>query len=277
MRYAHLQAYLETVLPPAQVNTLIAAFELLFSAGIDGQDYQIQQELALAEDGDTSITVQSIYNLATPLMVITLGNFGIKLKEEATLAELVDVLNGIISLENYCDAATILQYCDNAEGPEEALSEILPFVGAYSVGHYMGLIEDVNPMLLERIEAVMRIQLQETPVNREMLAQIRNRLLKFARKVGQYDLLAIVEVRAGARLGMPLVSYLEPHLQELDNLATDTHDVTDLVYQILAFVLASDTPDDKVREVCNNEFDALLPDKAKVTQADVLLLKLLAE
>ncbi len=139
----------------------------------------------------------------------------------------------------------------------------------------MGLIEEIHPKLLERIEAVMLSQLQEAPAHPRELDDIRERLIAFTRKVGDGTFMVVADIRNGAKLGMPLITYLEPRLDELEALAKTS--VVSLAHQILAYVLASDTPKEKIREVCDNEFDALLEDKAKVTQADIALLELLRE
>jgi hypothetical protein len=275
--YSHLQAYLETVLPPIQVTVIIESFELLHRCGIDGQDYQIQQELALAEDGDNNTTIQSIYNLVTPLMVQTLAQFGVTCTGEASLDDMRDILNGLVDLENYGDPITIIQFCDNADGPEEGLSQILPFVGKGTVGHYLHVIESVNPKQLERIEAVCQGNLQEAPGNSELLDEIRNRLNKFTRAVGAETFMVVHDIRGGQRLGLPVVNYLEPHEEELRQYATDKKNLTGLVHQILAFVLASNTPITLVGEVTMNEIDELIEDKAWLSTADVALVSLLKD
>lgn len=279
MEYAYLQAYLETVMPVEQASNIVEAFNVLKANGIAGQDYQIEQELALAENGDTSITVQSIYNLAAPLIKVVLDNFGVKLREDATLREQVDVLRGLTTLENYCDAETIIQFCDNSEGPEDALAQILTFVGAFTVGHYDGLLVDVNPVLLERIETIMLGQLTVNPESMESVSSTRERLLGLFQHHPDKGFMVLNDVKAGAKLGLPLENYLAPHLDELEALANANTDQAngDLALQLLAFVLASNTPSDKIKEVCDLEFDALYTDKANVTKADVKLLSYLQE
>lgn len=279
MDYAYLQAYLETVLPKEQVVIIIEAFNVLRENGMDGQDYQIQQEMALAENSDTSITVQSIYNLALPLVKIVLGNFGVRLKEDVLLDEAVDVLRGLTSLENYCDAETILQYCDNSEGPEDALAQILTNVGAFTIGHYEALFVDVNPMLLEKIETVMLGQLKIDPESMESINTTKERLLGFFKHHPNQPFMVLNDVKAGIKLTLPLENYLKPHLEELEMLAkgTSDKDISELVIQLLAFILASNTPSDKIREVCDNELDALYVDKAQVTKADIKLLSYMQE
>jgi hypothetical protein len=275
MRYSRLQAYLETVLPKPQVHVMVEAFELLTSAGVDAQDHQIEQELALAEDGESSVLVQSMYNLATPLMIATLENFGIKVNAHVTLAEMTDVLQGLLTLENYGDPVTIMQACDNSEGPIECLSEILPLVGAYTAGHYLTLFEDVTATLLERIESSAKEQYEEPPGGSAETDNIRIRLMQYIGQVGSAVLMVLDSVRGGMRLGLPLETYLEPNLATLEAIARDQPDT--LAKQILGFVLATPTATDQIRSACDNEFDSLCVDKANVTKADIALVKLLAE
>lgn len=268
MRYDYLKAYLDTVVPPLRSDLIIQACELLHELGIDGHDYDLQQELALAENGGMTILLSSIDNLLMPMLRISLQNFGITLFEEATMQQLVDVLNGVNSIENYGDPESILIFCDNAEGPEEALSQILPLLGQYNVGEYLAILDKVEASLLEQIERVLPETTTGHVPPSEAVTRSRIRLNTY--RVNRDSLLVIEDIRNGQRLGLPFALYLEYHTEALESM-----DIPTLTEQLLGFVLASEVSNDEIYKTCISELEALLIDPTKVIQADVQLKKLL--
>lgn len=268
MRYDYLKAYLDTVVPPLRCDLIIQACELLHELGIDGHEYELQQELALAENADTSIVLSSIDNLLLPVLRISLQNFGITLNDDATMQQIVDVLNGVNGIENYGDPESILIFCDNAEGPEEALAQILPLLGQYTMGEYLALLDTVEASLLEQIERVLPETITDHVPSSDAVLRARERLNLY--RVNRDHLLVIEDIRNGQRLGLPIALYMEYHTDAFDGM-----DIPTLTEQLLGFVLASDTQNDHLRATCMVEIEAVLHDPVKVTLADIQLTKLL--
>jgi hypothetical protein len=273
MSYDYLKAYLDVTTSPEQSDVLIQACTLLHDAGVSGHDYALEQELALGDDSDTSTTLQSIYNCINPLMHIVIANFGITLVEEANLSQLVDILNGLLLIDNYGDPVTLVNLCDGLNNPEEALSDILTYVGALSAGEYLTLIESVNPSFLEKIVETLQsnnhgMDDDEPQPLQEAADYARLRLRSY---VSSFPVtLAKVAVVNGMRLGLPFDLTIETQVDQLGILMPDQ-----VPNAVLGLALASDLPDDQLFDRCMLEIDALLNDMAKVNAARLQLTQLI--
>lgn len=255
--YSHLKAYLDPLMPPMQVDNIIDTFQLLLDSGIDGHDYAIEQEMALAEEADTSIFTQSITNLAVDSLLDSLHKLGVTPVENTSLYDLHDLFRGLMTLDNYGDPESILQAASNDEGPVIALAEILPLVGRGTVGHYLHILGDVNPSLLERIEEVAKGQQLEQPAyDAQKAVEARVRLMAFAQQVGSDALLGVSLVRAGMRLGMPLEGYLDVGMDKLEeSLRLSPSTLSD---KLLSVILASEIDASSILQTGLNELEALV-------------------
>lgn len=274
--YSHLKAYLDPAMPAMQVDLIIGAFELLLSVGIDGHDYAIEQEMALAENADTTIFTQSIHNLAVDCVLDTLDRLGVQLVENASLYDLYDVLRALTALDNYGDPDSVIAGCSNDEGPVIALADILPLVGRGSIGHYLHVLSSVTPALLTRVEEVASQQRVETPSeDAQAVLHARQRLHGYIAMAKAESLLIVDMVRSGVRLGMPLEAYLNDAVESLEAYLKDSEYA--LAAQLLGVLLASDVPDANLTAKGTAEIEALVTDINLVGNTTRAFLSLLNE
>lgn len=269
-----LAAYLDVTATPEQRAVCLDACRTLAEAGLTDHEFLIDQELAVAEsyDGDFLIHLQD--ELLKPILVNVLREFGVRLSEEATLAQFTDVLKALHALDNYEDRQSVLGYCESNDGAEAALADILELLGAYHSTEYLTVLDYVSPSTLERIaEICSRTDVEILAANMEALAPLQIRVTKYLRLPEMQELKDSVFRQAltdGLRLGLSMDLLIAPYRAQLDALPPPQ-----LLLELVGFALASGNDDAFIRTVLTKEFDhhPLTPDQ--ILKLDVAIKDLL--
>lgn len=264
-------AYLDHIVTPERKKIYKDACEALVSIGMVEHGLQIDQQISLAEDGDTEIFLHSVDELLTGVLQQVIGEFGIQLEEQVTLAQMTDVLKSLLLIDNWDDPETIYAYCQAPEGLEAALADILQLMGAFDASTYMTILKKVNPALLDRIAALTSVERQQPLPDALQVDRARSRLTQFLAKSTE-PLLIQHAVMNMARLGTPFSELVEPYRHVIDQQTPER-----AALELVGFLLASDAEESQFKEQLAHESELLFTDVATVTKLDQAAAKLLKD
>lgn len=274
--FDELQSYLLQVVPPQRAALVIDLAEAIAAAGITAHTHGITDILALAEDEDKFITLDSIDTLLDTTARDLLRNFGITLVDDVVAFNILSgLINGINNLDNFDDPASLLGIIEDGEEPAETLVELLDLTCDLTWVDLLLVLEDVKPVLINRIQERLSLQLanqakQVTEYVEGDITEQRQRLGAFT----QYrrDLLVLQAIHDGLRLGQDFHASYAPFTNLLLPLAPDR-----LATELLGFALASNVPSGQLRDVIGHALEELFVDINHITKVDGALQSLLAQ
>lgn len=270
--FEFLSAYLESTVSPELKRIYINACQTLVDHGITDHVFALDQELSVADNLDSDVVLDSISGILLPLYRTTLGEFGIVLNENTTIAQAADVFQALVVLENYEDHESISGYCLGTDGPEAVLADLLQLTGSYTSAEYLPLFESVSAELIERIAELNRQEDTEELPPTEFLNNYRERLQKlFALASAQAPQKLRIKtlLEDGARLGMPYEDYTVNERAYLD-----TCEPQQLALELMGLLLASSLAEAGILKAAGAEFELLHLDQLKITAAHVAITKL---
>lgn len=270
--FEFLSAYLEVTVTPELKRVYLNACQTLVDHGVTDHVFALDQELAIADSLDSDVVLDSISGILLPIYRSTLGEFGIVLNDQATLAQAADVFQALATLENYDDQETINGLCDGPDGPEAALADLLQLTGSYTAAEYLPLFESVSDELIDRIAELNRQEnLDELPPE-EFLDNYRTRLHKLyglaaAQTRPSLRIEALLE--DGTRLGLPYEEYTVAQRTYLDTCEPQL-----LALELMGLLLASSLAENGILKAAAAELELLHLEQLKMTATHVAITKL---
>lgn len=261
-------AYLDKITSPERKRIYLDACKALFEVGISEHEFAIDQEISMVDNGTTEMFLTALDNLLLPMIVQCVYELGVVLEEHVTLEQATDVLRGLNAIENYGDPDTICNLCHSDDGPEAALSDILPLLGRYESADYLTYLSQVSPDTMKRIEDLTRKDVVGEEPSTLQVNRARSRLTPFVQKFT--DALVLHALKDGARLGIHISDLITPYRDVIEELSTERAAV-----ELFGFALASDA--ESLDKVLSEELELLFSDPKKVTPIDVQLAKLKKE
>lgn len=270
--FEQFSAYLDHIVTPERKKIYMDACNALVSIGMVEHGLQIDQQISLAEDGDTEIFLHSVDELLSGCLQQVIGEFGIQLEETVTVAQMTDLLNGLQLIENYDDPETVYAYCQAPEGSEAALADILQLMGAYHAATYMTFLKKVNPALLDRISDLTSVEKQQPLPDPLQVDRARSRLTNFLAKRTDGPFLIQHAIANMARLGAPLDELVEPYRDALDQQPPER-----VAVELVAFLLASSAAPEEFQAAIAHEGELIFHDVNTVTKLDLAVGKILKD
>ncbi|HWT39865.1 MAG TPA: hypothetical protein VN081_01135 [Dongiaceae bacterium] len=269
--FENLDAYLANVTTPDLRATLMDACEFLVTLGVEGHSFAIDQELAMAGNGDTQITVHSIYSVVTETVRAIMDRMGVITKNDQPLHRLLDALKALEGLTNYDDQATVAQLLDENQDPEEALGAVLALLGTHKPHDYVELFAEVSEDLLIRLKTLNSAEESyDLLPSRENVELARSRFKRFL--VRHKNTLIEAKIRDGARIGVPVDDLI-------DQIGDPIHDLSgkDFGIVIAGAYAASNTPTENLQEAARREVTKFSTDISFITQANLAITQALLE
>jgi hypothetical protein len=269
--FEYFAAYLDLIVSPERKRVYLDACNALVSVGMVEHGLQIDQQISLAENGDTEIFLHSIDTLLGGVLMQTIGEFGVQVDHEATLSQLTDILTGLTLIENYDDHETIYSLCQAPEGVEAALADILELMGAFPSHVYLSLLTAVRPELLDRIEGIHSEEALQPEADPAQVDRARSRVTQFLAKRTVPSAVSIY-LSEGGRLGVPLDELVKPWRDRLDTLTMELAGI-----ELVGLAYASDLEDVAMSAALSHEAELLFSDMTQITQLTLAINKALKD
>lgn len=246
---------------PVEKAEMFERIESLFvNLGITSIESDIEAVCYQGEnDADGAFEViQAVGDLFEGTFYASFAAMGIFLYDEVTLGDKLQLMLDLQKLGNNDNPLPMLAQKDNGDTPEECLAEMLEIVGGWKADKYVSLIARINSSVIPNLINMYPDQDNEPPVPDPGKVLSRERIKAFTREFsGTYveELIA-----SGMAVGLPVERYVE----ELNDILP--HD-SELIHQVIAIVLASNTAQDQLRNRILVEVEGLTDDPNRITEA----------
>ncbi|HEX9137147.1 MAG TPA: hypothetical protein VF905_09420 [Nitrospirota bacterium] len=163
--YVEVISYLESIEYSTIQDELL---NLAFSSISDGDEKQQKPE---------SLICDEMHAHLIQVLVSQLRLSGVTIMEETTLHDTFELAVGIVHIGGHEDVASILATAGNDEGPIDQLAEILHLVTTVPTEHWLVMLDEVSPQLIQRIvelaNRTVDAEYQEMEETAEYLQKLR--------------------------------------------------------------------------------------------------------
>lgn len=152
--------FIEETLTPERVAVLRKADIVLQNIGRREHQVGIENILSIADDADTTTTVQRIEDTIFYALSEAIGEYSIGVSKP-NLPILINILTGMHDIVSYEDHQRILDICDDSGSPEEKFAMILAEIYSDNEVEYIDTIDYVVPSLIIRIIDIVNQKVDE--------------------------------------------------------------------------------------------------------------------
>lgn len=165
---------------------------------------------------DVYDALSKIYTFHEDILSNIITEYGVFLNE-TSLAEKVEILEGLLLIEDHEDKEGICEIILNGDDYTFTLSELLSFVTMKDSTYYQEYLGSINPMLLSRIytEASKYILTEETEDDDKEKREIVSYLKSIKEDADFSRSLVMGYIKNGLSIYLPLSSYLSIFKDEL--------------------------------------------------------------
>jgi hypothetical protein len=241
-----LQLALEGLVTPERLDLLLEANRLLSGLGLDVVGDELQEIIEIQNsNADNTMLVSRLDDVLTIGLNQALDSFGVRLIDDATMAQRNNVLHTIASLEHYIIPDHLVGLTMGDFTNEEVIANMTPIFTTLGVEEAIDVLALVSDDLVARIHevALNAIQLRGPepvdllPDNTRRVARL-NRLIKG--KGAEKCTIVMELANAGVRCGRPLDSLIHQNVEVMDSFDSDH-----LACELLALVYFSNAPFDE--------------------------------
>lgn len=260
-----LRSYLSEAATP-ELKAALEQSQELFER-IELPEFESGYEELLATDGEVEhgATLPAIVELTRELQQKILVDHGIRLTNEATVAVLNQVIEGVLDLPDYEDTDAMVQLCNMEVPAQEVFAELMALVTTLSTEEVLVYVDSVDQALIDAIRQHARTFSNEV-INAaaEGYSVHVERLTQFCELIGTRDLSVLDGVKMGLRLGLPFVTYADMVGRELETMSVDKAS-----YELVAMALASSDGTNNPKTVIKDNLEHYISSIDMITKIDV--------
>ena len=198
------------------LNLYFRAAKLITYFERDDQYDLLDNYLMEIDNIDVYDALSKIYTFHEDILPNIITEYGVFLNE-TSLAEKVEILEGLLLIEDHEDKESICEIILNGDDYTFTLSELLSFVTMKDSTYYQEYLGSINPMLLSRIytEASKYILTEETEDDDKEKRDIVSYLKSIKEDLDFNRSLVMGYIKNGLSIYLPLSSYLSIFKDEL--------------------------------------------------------------
>nr|DAJ91627.1 MAG TPA: hypothetical protein [Caudoviricetes sp.] len=198
------------------LNLYFRAAKLITYFERDDQYDLLDNYLMEIDNIDIYDALSKIYTFHEDILSNIITEYGVFLNE-TSLAEKVEILEGLLLIEDHEDKESICEIILNGDDYTFTLSELLSFVTMKDSTYYQEYLGSINPMLLSRIytEASKYILTEETEDDDKEKREIVSYLKSIKEDQDFSRSLVMGYIKNGLSIYLPLSSYLSIFKDEL--------------------------------------------------------------
>lgn len=237
--------YLDMVVTPEHKLVLVEAMRSLTRLGLQDHAFFLNEILESQEE-ENDVVIARIDDLLQNAIHDSLRNFGIEIDPTTPLKLRTDILNGVLSLDDWSDPEAIQQLCDADDEADGILASLLELVTQTSHAEYALYLRRVSPNLIERIDDVHQRYLPDAMPSMEEHNRAKMRTERF---LAQQTSPILSQALADMLLfGGDYHALLEPYAESIAAL-----DQKEAVQELVGFALVSELADDKLQAAIEKE------------------------
>lgn len=211
-----LLMFLQNRVNDTLLNLYFRAAKLITYFERDDQYDLLDNYLMEIDNIDVYDALSKIYTFHEDILSNIITEYGVFLNE-TSLAEKVEILEGLLLIEDHEDKESICEIILNGDDYTFTLSELLSFVTMKDSTYYQEYLGSINPMLLSRIytEASKYILTEETEDDDKEKREIVSYLKSIKEDADFSRSLVMGYIKNGLSIYLPLSSYLSIFKDEL--------------------------------------------------------------
>lgn len=211
-----LLMFLQNRVNDTLLNLYFRAAKLITYFERDDQYDLLDNYLMEIDNIDVYDALSKIYTFHEDILSNIITEYGVFLNE-TSLAEKVEILEGLLLIEDHEDKESICEIILNGDDYTFTLSELLSFVTMKDSTYYQEYLGSINPMLLSRIytEASKYILKEETEDDDKEKREIVSYLKSIKEDADFSRSLVMGYIKNGLSIYLPLSSYLSIFKDEL--------------------------------------------------------------
>lgn len=213
-----LSAYLNTATTVEEKHHIAVADRALVRAQLD-YEHVIEELLALDDDADSGVTLQSILAVYRTQLFHILTLHAVQVNDDISLKMLANLVTGLLDIDNYDNPQQLLAIADEEAPTIEKFCILMEQVTQHNADELMQYVEDVSDTFLIRLKSINQAEQHE---DENELMQRRERIHAFHKfeiyleSVGGAMSLLPNVLRSGVNPSMPFVIYAKL----IDNLSS---------------------------------------------------------
>lgn len=211
-----LLMFLQNRVNDTLLNLYFRAAKLITYFERDDQYDLLDNYLMEIDNIDVYDALSKVYTFHEDILSNIITEYGVFLNE-TSLAEKVEILEGLLLIEDHEDKESICEIILNGDDYTFTLSELLSFVTMKDSTYYQEYLGSINPMLLSRIytEASKYILTEETEDDDKEKREIVSYLKSIKEDADFSRSLVMGYIKNGLSIYLPLSSYLSIFKDEL--------------------------------------------------------------
>lgn len=237
---------------------------------VDLQDYEgsfeellMVSESEIASDVDT---VTAIHTLTRELLARIINEHGVYVTDEITTEHLVQVLTGLLDIQNYGDADQLVRTCTMEGTPEETFAELMPLVTNLESDELLMHLAQVDLSVIVRIREMAETQqsyaIPEDQDTETYIAKLR----KFIEAIGGERIGTTQLVQQGLKVGMSFETYVAIGGADFETFPDDK-----IAKELMAMAIISRDGSGNPRGAIKPYLETLVHDMARITRIDVAI------
>lgn len=272
-----LQQHLAETATPEVLACVEQAHQLFERIGLENYEQSFEELLMIdgSELAGERDTVTAICALTCSYLRQILLEHAVVCADHASMQFLVDLVGGLLDLQDYSDTGTLQAVCQLEGLPVELFGELMSLVTPHTAHEVMVYTEEVDRGLITRVQELANrvLTVDEQQENNLRTERHRLKLLALEAALGTVKLDFTQAVRQGLLLGLPFATYLQQFGAKLQN-----YTGVQAGQELLAMALASRDGVDNPRGVIEDQIEHYVSSMDSTTQALVavgdLLLKI---
>ena len=211
-----LLMFLQNRVNDTLLNLYFRAAKLITYFERDDQYDLLDNYLMEIDNIDVYDALSKVYTFHEDILSNIITEYGVFLNE-TSLAEKVEILEGLLLIEDHEDKESICEIILNGDDYTFTLSELLSFVTMKDSTYYQEYLGSINPMLLSRLytEASKYILTEETEDDDKEKREIVSYLKSIKEDADFSRSLVMGYIKNGLSIYLPLSSYLSIFKDEL--------------------------------------------------------------
>lgn len=228
----------------------------------------------LMQDGsvDTGETQREIFAAYDRILRRNLGDYSVTATEDATIAQMTTLLNGIGSIMTFDDADTLLQTSTLELNPQECLAELIALCAGENIEDMLTYIGTVSSALITRVRelATKEEQMLMTPEELAREKELAHSLKVFCNFIDNHNLRTNVLISNGVGVGFPFLVYANTIGRDFETMIP-----LRAAQEMIAMALISSDGYANPRSVIKPNIDKFIADVDLITKIDIMISDLL--
>ena len=267
----HHQFIVENTTPELQV-AITNAYAILVTMGAPTLDDSVEELIMLDSTVETGVTVTRIVELMQDLQHDMLRQHEVRLVEGVSLAVTTNLLQGILSLQEYEDMGRLYQITTADQDATETFAQAMELVTPYNADNLSISLESVGGSLIRRMREMAGTREEELVTDEERIerAGYVSKINQFCHYTRSRHYRMVTLLQSGWSVGYPYTTYADNVGREFEGILPEQ-----IAKEMILMALASNDGTKNPRAVIKPNLERYIASMNVITKVDIEVTRLL--